>query len=149
MVTVRDSPRTSASPLKCGRYVAPSVPKRETPKETRHHRRVHQDSKPVFSFFVCSPLRGVALFCVFTFAWGCLSCGFTSALWSGFRCPEVLRDVSVFHCPEATDCQFWGWCPFNLQRNRSSAAAQRAIFTSIYARQHTTNSAIAQTTTVP
>ena len=50
----------------------------------RHHRRVHRDSEPV------------SLFSVSTFVWGLLhlescklSCGFTSAFWSGFRCPEV------------------------------------------------------------
>ena len=69
MVPVRDGPRTqsvkvwsSRGTARCRENRTPkgNNPRREGGRQ-RHHRRVHQDSRPV------SP------FCVFTFAWGCHS----------------------------------------------------------------------------
>ena len=79
-----------------------------------HRRRVHRDSKKTFPPFMFAPLRGVATPRVLQTLW------FTSALWSGFRCPKVRMSQ---HCDSgleslgvpmsrATDFQFWVWCPF-------------------------------------
>ena len=80
----------------------------------RHPRRVHQDSKPV------------SLVCVFTFVWGCHTESPANAL------REVSR-VSLQLTAEGRGLpgdqyQFWCWCPFKLERNRSSASAQRANY---------------------
>ena len=98
----------------------------------RHHRRVHQNSKPVASF------------CVFTFARGCHTetpanslAGLSqrSARGSKSRGSNVsalvgVRDVSGFRCPEATDYQFWDWCPLSFKRAAPVRPPRRRITTS-------------------
>ena len=80
----------------------------------RHHRRVHQDSKPV------SP------FCVFTFVWGCHTESPANSL-AGFSQRSARG-------PGATDYQFWGWCPLQL-REPVQCGRRLGEFSSISARR--------------
>ena len=57
----------------------PKVDRRGRWVGARHHGRVHRDSKTRFPLCVGLPHRESCKH----------SCGFTSALWSGCRCPEV------------------------------------------------------------
>ena len=111
--------------LKCGHHVAPPVPRKgETPKETTQGVRGARGTQkspprlrtlfPLLCVHLCLGLphrKSCKLSCGFSqcFVWGSMSRGSNVPAYVG------VRDVSGFHCPEATDYQFWGWCPLHLQ----------------------------------
>ena len=84
----------------------------------KHSRRVHRDSKPV------SP------FCVFTFVWGCHTESSANSLREDSQ-------VSLQLTAEGRGLlgdryQFWGWCPFKLQRAAPVRPPRGRITTSIF-----------------